>query len=74
MRGTIEDVIQESEEGFEAILDGRDVAVLEDEAIAGAKRNEDRTDDEDMDAASVKKKTKEDTDSQDDTNMEDEHA
>lgn len=74
LRGTIEDVIQESEEGFEAILDGRDVAVLEDEAIAGAKRNEDRTDDEDMDAASVKKKTKEDTDSQDDTNMEDEHA
>ncbi|KAG9521640.1 hypothetical protein KCV07_g3511, partial [Aureobasidium melanogenum] len=77
LRGTIEDVTRQSEEGFEAILKGRDVAVLEDEdeAAAGAlEHKEDGTDDEDMDAAPVKKKVKEDTDSENDTYMDDTHA
>lgn len=75
LRSTIEDVIHQSEEGFEAILEGRDVAVVEEEASAGAlKHKDDDTDDEDMDAAPVKKKVKEDIDSEDDTYMDDTHA
>ncbi|KAG9685146.1 hypothetical protein KCU95_g14552, partial [Aureobasidium melanogenum] len=75
LRGTVEDVIHQSEEGFEAILEGRDVAVLDDEASAGAlKHKEDGTDDEDMDAVPAKKRVKEDTDSDDDTYMDDAHA
>ncbi|KAG9597087.1 hypothetical protein KCU86_g8346, partial [Aureobasidium melanogenum] len=75
LRGTVEDVIHQSDEGFEAILEGRNVAVLEDEASAGAlEHKEDGTDDEDMDAAPVKKRVKEDTDSEDDTYMDDTHA
>ena len=75
LRSTIEDVIHQSEEGFEAILEGRDVAVVEDEALAGAlKHKEDDTDEEDMDAAPVKKKVKEDIDSEDDIYMDDTHA
>ncbi|KAG9961586.1 hypothetical protein KCU61_g5414, partial [Aureobasidium melanogenum] len=75
LRGTVEDVIHQSEEGFEAILEGRDVAVLEDEASAGAlEHKKNGTDDKDMDAAPVKKRVKEDTDSEDDTYMDDTHA
>ncbi|KAG9645665.1 hypothetical protein KCU95_g9010, partial [Aureobasidium melanogenum] len=75
LRGTIEDVVHQSEEGFEAILEGRDVTVLEDEASARAlEHKEDGTDDEDMDTAPAKQRVKEDTDSEDDTYMDDTHA
>ncbi|KAK6003880.1 hypothetical protein QM012_008730 [Aureobasidium pullulans] len=70
LRGTIEDVIHQSEEGFEAILEGRDMRVLENDASAGALvHKEDHTNDEDVEAAPVEKKTKEDTDIEDDTYM-----
>ncbi|KAH0369733.1 hypothetical protein KCU65_g3085, partial [Aureobasidium melanogenum] len=75
LRGTVEDVIHQSEEGFEAILEGRDVAALDDDASAGAlEHKEDGTEDEDINAALVKKRVKEDTDSEDDTYMDDAHA
>ncbi|CAD0094133.1 unnamed protein product, partial [Aureobasidium vineae] len=73
LRGTIEDIIQQSEEGFEAVLEGRGVAVSGDEASAGAlKDGEDGTDDEDGEVEQDKRKTiKKDADSEDDAFMED---
>lgn len=68
LRGTVEDVIHQSEEGFEAILEGRDVAVLDDEASAGAlEHKEDGTEDEE-------KRVKEDAESEYDTHMDDAYA
>jgi hypothetical protein len=74
LRSTIEDIIQQSEENFQAILEGREVAVPEDEAAAGASKEEDDgSDDEDADEYK-RKEVKEDTDPEDDTHMEDVHA
>ncbi|KAI4765676.1 hypothetical protein E4T52_09296 [Aureobasidium sp. EXF-3400] len=74
LRGTIEDIIQQSEETFEAIIDGREVAVPENEASAGALKDEDDgTDDEDADQ-NKRKEIKEDTSSDEDMHMEDTHA
>jgi hypothetical protein len=74
LRSTIEDIIQQSEENFRAILEGREVAVPEDEAAAGAsKEGDDGTDDEDTDE-DKRKEIKKDVDSEDDTYMDDAHA
>lgn len=74
LRGTIEDIVQQSEETFEAIIDGREVAVPEDEASAGALKDEnDGTEDEDADQ-DKRKEIKGDTNSDEDTHMEDAHA
>lgn len=74
LRNKIEDIIQQSEENFEAILDGREVAVPEDEVTAGAVKDEDDgTDDEDADQ-NKEKNIDEDTSSsseEEDTHMED---
>ncbi|KAI4715999.1 hypothetical protein E4T48_07804 [Aureobasidium sp. EXF-10727] len=71
LRGTIEDIIQQSEEGFEAVLEGRDVS--EDEAIDGALMDEEEAaDDEDAEVHEDKEeKVKRDADSEDDASMED---
>jgi hypothetical protein len=74
LRSTIEDIIQQNEENFEAILEGREVAVPEEEAIEGALKDEDDgADDEDFDEGK-RKGNKEDVSSEDDTHMEDAHA
>jgi hypothetical protein len=74
LRSTIEEIIQQNEENFEAILEGREVAVPEDEAIAGAlKDGDDGADDEDADGGKSKE-TKGDVSSEDYTHMEDVRA
>jgi hypothetical protein len=74
LRSTIEEIIQQNEENFEAILEGREVAVPEDEATAGAlKDGDDGADDEDADGGKSKE-TKGDVSSEDYTHMEDVRA
>lgn len=75
LRNKIEDIIQQSEENFEAILEGREVAVSEDEATAGAvKDGNDGTDDEDADQDKRKKIKEDPSSSEEDTRMEDTYA
>ncbi|KAH0183485.1 hypothetical protein KCU99_g9481, partial [Aureobasidium melanogenum] len=77
LRGTIEDIIRQSEENFEAILEGREIVVLEDKVSAGALEVGDiGTDDEDADQ---KKKMEIEEDfsrgiSGEDLHMDDAHA
>jgi hypothetical protein len=74
LRSTIKEIIQQNEENFEAILEGREVAVPEDEATAGAlKDGDDGADDEDADGGKSKE-TKGDVSSEDYTHMEDVRA
>jgi hypothetical protein len=71
LRSTVEDIIQQSEENFQAILEGREI---EDKATAGAsKEGDDGTDDEDADE-DKRKEIKKDVDSENDTHTEDTHA
>lgn len=75
LRNTIEEIIQQSEENFEAILDGRDVAVPEDEATAGAVKDEDDgADDEDANQDQGNQIKEGLTSSVEDTHMEDIYA
>jgi hypothetical protein len=75
LRNRVEDIIQKSEENFEAILDGREVAVLEDEASAGAaKDGDDGKDDEAINQDKGKEIKKDPSSSEEDTYMEDTDA
>ncbi|KEQ76888.1 hypothetical protein M436DRAFT_78624 [Aureobasidium namibiae CBS 147.97] len=75
LRNKVEDIIQQSEENFEAILDGREVADPKDEASAGAaKEGDDGTDVENADQDKRKAIKEDASSSEEDTHMEDTHA
>ena len=71
LRSTIEEIIQQSEENFEAILEGREIAVPEDEASAGAMEDGDEGTEYEGANQEKRKEVKEDTSSDEDTYMED---
>ena len=76
LRSTVEDIIQQSEENFEAILDGREVADPEDEASAGAVKDGDDGTEVEGAEQDKRKEIKEDASfsEEEDTHMEDTHA
>lgn len=75
LRNKIEDIIQQSEENFEAILEGREVAIPENEATAGAVKDEDDdTDDGDANQDERKNIQEDPSSSDEDTHMEDTYA